>query len=130
MIENNEDSTLLDPSELYDQYLSFYDLMHYPDFEQAWHEQDTNKIESILDSLGADLTHGYEMTICTHRGRIDQKVHESCPRWGFKEKNTKEHIKYMTVEDVIRSTADKSLRQEMLEMSKRSGLGNFVKNEE
>lgn len=125
----SNDDMLFDPTDLYDQYLSYFDLLHFDGFKEAWKDQDLTVVEKALDAMGVDLRYGYEMTVQDHRCRIGQKQRLSCPRFGFKEKSDPNCVRnYMSVEDIIRTTSDKSLRDEMNQMSKRQGLGLHIKN--
>lgn len=119
----NKEFDLVDNVELHDQYLSFLDLENHPDWGSAWKSQNEKKVSEILHSLGVDLDYGWEISVCLHRSRISNKV-EYGPRISFKERTDREWMRdNMAVEDIIRNTGDKSMREEMLVMSRRYNLG-------
>lgn len=121
---------LAENSDLYDQYLGMLDVEQHPDWNEAWLSQNEKKVNEILYSLGVDLDYGWEIDVNLHRARTSNKV-EYGPRFSFKERTDKYWVKNnMALEDVIRTTPDKSFKSDMLEMSRRVGLGNFIKEDD
>jgi hypothetical protein len=115
-----------DPRDLYDNYLSFYDLSQHPEFLPAWKAQDKDKIEEILYFMGVDLTHGYEVQVCKHRSRIDAVLLDG-PRWGFIERKDAEWVSTgMETETVIRNTGDREFSRDLAHMNERYKLGNIL----
>lgn len=88
----------------HNQYLSFLDLEHHPEWKAAWKSQDKRACDKILMAMGVDLKFGYDIADCTHRSRIDQKV-GSGPRVSFRERTDKYWLSNgMQVEDLVRET--------------------------
>lgn len=88
----------------FNQYLSFLDLEHHPDFKSAWDGQDKVAFEKVLMSMGVDLGYGWEITDCLHRSRFCQRV-ERGPRITFRERTDHYWIKNgMQLEDTVRET--------------------------
>lgn len=88
----------------FNQYLSFLDLEHHPDFKEAWSGQNKVAFEKVLMSMGVDLAYGYEIADCLHRSRFCQRV-ERGPRITFRERTDSFWIKNgMQLEDTVRET--------------------------
>lgn len=114
---NNKDNKF--PFAEFDQYLSFHDMEQVPGWNEAWKEQDEEKVEAILYSVGVDVSCGWEIEVNTHRTRISQQV-EYGPRFSFKARVDKEWEKIgMSIEDRIANCQDISLQMMLQGMSKR-----------
>lgn len=115
-MSNNEFKSI--PSE-YDQYLSFHDMEQVPGWIEAWKEQDKEKFEAILYSVGVELQHGYEIEVNMHRTRLSQQV-EYGPRFSFSQRTDKEWQKIgMSIEDQIMNCSDSTLQSMLMGMSRR-----------
>lgn len=113
-------------SYLFDQYLSLKDLELLEDWESVWlpiwKAQDEATFMQLLYQLGADLELGYEVDVCNHRPRTQKQTYYGV-RFSFMERQDqywKGHM--MELEDVIRTTEDEDLKEDLTAMSKRLTL--------
>ena len=110
------------PCSEFDQYLSFHDMEQVPGWIEAWKEQDEEKVNKILYSVGVDIQNGWEIEVNTHRTRISKQV-EYGPRFSFSERTDKIWQKTgMSIEDQIANCGDISL-QNMLSGMNKFGFG-------
>lgn len=113
--------------DLYDQYLSAIDLEKHPEWKKAWKNQDKTLMAKILYDMGADLEYGYNFAVCYHRPRTSKETVNAF-RVSFRERRDHEWVmSMMELEDVIRVTEDRGMRQDMMQMSKRLSSGGTFK---
>lgn len=101
----------------YNQYLSFVDLEQHPEWNDAWKNQDKERVEAILYSLGADISNGWSIEVNLHRTRTTNKV-EYGPRFCYTQRKDKAWQKWLSVEDLIETSNDWSLKLELQGMNK------------
>lgn len=90
----------------FDQYLSFLDMEKHPLWDEAWKGQNAEKFDQILYDMGADLSKGWEITMCLHRARTSNNV-EYGPRVSFVERQDKWWVSnMMATSDIVRNTHD------------------------
>lgn len=88
----------------FDQYLSFIDMEQHPKWKEGWNKQNQKVFESILHDLGVDLALGWEIDICLHRARTNNKV-DYGPRVRFRERTDKWWMNnMMSTSDLVRNT--------------------------
>lgn len=88
----------------FDNYLGQLDLELHPQWDEAWSKQDKQLFEKVLFDLGADVSFGYDFTVCLYRSRMTNKV-EYGLRASFKERTDAWWTKnMMDTTDVVRNT--------------------------
>lgn len=102
--------------------ISLSDLLEVPEFSEAFGANNQKKIKEILWKCGMDTTQEVEEVFCEHRNIRKQIV--KCLRYSGYERTDKEWIKsgYATLEAVIASSKDPSLRQELRTMSREMAI--------
>lgn len=113
-------STHKPQEDMFNQYLSFSDLDKLQGWKEAWKSSNIEQVEKLLFKVGVDLEFGWEIVVNNHRPRTSN-LPVYGPRFEFKEREDKEFIQsgMKTVEDIINSCSDSSLRLELKGMSRR-----------
>lgn len=93
-------------SMLFDQYLGDVDLMRHPQYTEGLYEKDKELHDSILHSMGADLSYGYEFVESTYRTRICKSIRVGV-RICFKERTDKWwQQNMMDISDIVRYVSE------------------------
>lgn len=110
------------PSE-FDNYLSYIDLMKHPSWKEYEKEWSEDTLKQMLSDMGADLEYGYQVSICVHRPRTENRIRE-CERVTFRERRDKYWVdNYMATEDIARTDKSSVVRYGMsLSLNKDSAI--------
>jgi hypothetical protein len=102
-------------------YLSFFDLKQVVGFSSSLMTENLKEFERILYENGADISKPYNVIKCLHRPRTTNAPYDGF-RVEFTERTDKEwrSTGVASLEAWVFSSKDKSLQQEMINMSRES----------